>query len=174
MSYVTNVLRVPLMSGGIAASIFLVMPGAALAEKSAEQIKCEEEGGTWSDKGNGNTFCFKKLPPMQKANGPSGGSPARPASAVIGSDLQGRAAASSTAKQDQSHDVHELEKVSLTRPAGTAPNSEEAPGYTISGVVKNQHGIAPGCAASPAASAATGQSGKAPERCASQAKPERP
>ncbi|HEX8533615.1 MAG TPA: hypothetical protein VF662_05550 [Allosphingosinicella sp.] len=43
----------------------------AAAEKSAEQIKCEEEGGTWSDKGNGNTFCFKKLPPMQKANPPS-------------------------------------------------------------------------------------------------------
>lgn len=43
----------------------------AAAEKTAEQIKCEEEGGTWSDKGNGNTFCFKKLPPMLKATGPS-------------------------------------------------------------------------------------------------------
>ena len=40
----------------------------AFAEKTAAQIKCEEEGGTWSDKGNGNTFCFKKLPPMQRAD----------------------------------------------------------------------------------------------------------
>lgn len=43
----------------------------AAAEKTAAQIKCEEEGGSWVDKGNGNTFCFKKLPPMQKAGGPS-------------------------------------------------------------------------------------------------------
>jgi hypothetical protein len=46
----------------------------AFAEKTAAQIKCEEEGGTWSDKGEGNTFCFKKLPPMTRAT-PGGASP---------------------------------------------------------------------------------------------------
>lgn len=56
-------------TGGAALSLIASTP--AHAEKTAEQIKCEEEGGTWSDKGNGNTFCFKKLPPMSKA-GPAG------------------------------------------------------------------------------------------------------
>lgn len=56
-------------TGGAALSLIASTP--AHAEKTAEQIKCEEEGGTWSDKGNGNTFCFKTLPPMSKA-GPGG------------------------------------------------------------------------------------------------------
>jgi hypothetical protein len=53
------------------AGLSLIASTPAHAEKTAEQIKCEEEGGTWSDKGNGKTFCFKKLPPMSKA-GPVG------------------------------------------------------------------------------------------------------
>lgn len=60
-------------SGALALSAFaavLATPQAARAEKTAEQSKCEEEGGSWVDKGNGNTFCFKKLPPMSKADGP--------------------------------------------------------------------------------------------------------
>lgn len=56
-------------TGGAALSLIASTP--AHAEKTAEQIKCEEEGGTWSDKGNGNTFCFKKLTPMSKV-GPAG------------------------------------------------------------------------------------------------------
>ena len=54
-------------------SMVLVNPAPAHAEKTAEQIKCEEDGGSWVDKGEGNTFCFKKLPPMSKADGPGGG-----------------------------------------------------------------------------------------------------
>ena len=50
-------------------SMVLVNPAPAHAEKTAEQIKCEEDGGSWVDKGEGNTFCFKKLPPMSKADG---------------------------------------------------------------------------------------------------------
>ena len=53
------------------AGLSLIASTPAYAEKTAEQIKCEEDGGTWSDKGNGNTFCFKKLPPMSKT-GPAG------------------------------------------------------------------------------------------------------
>lgn len=51
----------------------LVTTSAAHAEKTAAQIKCEEDGGTWVDKGEGHTFCFKKLPPMSRGN-PSHGS----------------------------------------------------------------------------------------------------
>jgi hypothetical protein len=72
MSYLSKVLPGILLAVGVSASaVLLVTPTPAQAEKTAEQIKCEEEGGTWQDKGNGNTFCFKKLPPMLKAGGPS-------------------------------------------------------------------------------------------------------
>jgi hypothetical protein len=60
------------------AGLSLIVSTPAHAEKTAEQIKCEEEGGTWSDKGNGNTFCFKKLPPMSKAGPAGSGGPDHP------------------------------------------------------------------------------------------------
>lgn len=68
-----TVLSMAVVATGVAA-LSLIASTPAHAEKTAEQIKCEEEGGTWSDKGNGNTFCFKKLPPMSKVGsaGPGG------------------------------------------------------------------------------------------------------
>ena len=57
------------------------------------------------------------------------------------SNIKHRVSAAAAAKQDQSHDVHELEKVSRAGSGGAAGNSEDAPGYAVSGVVKNQHGI---------------------------------